>query len=102
MSLSRMGAQVTAIDFSATAIQKAKEFSNKLDLDTKFVCCNIYDLENHLNQQFDLIFKLWSNRLASDLDRWAKIISRFLKPNGNSLWLNSIQLFGCLMMKLKM
>ena len=45
------------VDFSASVIQKAKEFSYKLDLDTQFICCNIYDLANHLNQQFDPIFK---------------------------------------------
>lgn len=45
------------VDFSASVIQKAKEFSNKLDLDTQFICCNIHDLANHLNQQFDPIFK---------------------------------------------
>ena len=39
--LSRMGANVTAVDFSESAIQKAKEFSIKLDLDTKFICCNV-------------------------------------------------------------
>ena len=84
MSLSRMGAQVTAVDFSESAIQKAKEFSNKLDLDTKFICCNVYDLPNYLNQQFDLVFTSYGViGWLPDLDKWAKIISHFLKPNGN-------------------
>ena len=84
MSLSRMGANVTAVDFSESAIQKAKEFSIKLDLDTKFICCNVYDLPNYLNQKFDLVFTSYGViGWLPDLDKWAKIISHFLKPNGN-------------------
>lgn len=83
MTLSRMGAQATGIDFSDKAIESAREFSRKLNLDTKFVCCDIYDTPNHIDEKFDIIFTSYGTiGWFPDLDKWAKVISHFLKPNG--------------------
>ena len=49
LSLSRMGAKVTAVDFSEKSIQKAKEIAKDLEIDIKFVCSDIYDLPNNLS-----------------------------------------------------
>ena len=43
MTFSRMGAKATGVDLSDVAIDRAKEFVKQLQLDTKFVCCDIYD-----------------------------------------------------------
>lgn len=83
MSLSRMGSQVTGIDLSDKAIEKAKEFAAKLNLNTKFVCCNIYDTPNYIEEKFDIIFTSYGTiGWLPDLGRWATVISHFLKPNG--------------------
>ena len=49
MTFSRIGAIATGIDFSEKAIEKAREFNQNLGLDANFICCDIYDLPNHLN-----------------------------------------------------
>ncbi|GAA4777292.1 MULTISPECIES: class I SAM-dependent methyltransferase [Flavobacterium] len=83
ISFSRMGANATGIDLSDKAIAKAKEFNNQLNLDAKFICCDIYDLPNHLNEQFDIVFTSYGTiGWLPDLDKWANVVSRFLKPGG--------------------
>ncbi len=43
----------------------------------------MYDIENHLNKQFDIIFTSYGTiTWLPDLDQWGKLISKFLKPNG--------------------
>ena len=56
ISLSRMGASVTGIDFSEKAILKAKELNNNESTETRFICCDIYDLQKQLNEKFDIIY----------------------------------------------
>lgn len=83
ISLSRMGAKVTGVDFSEKAIQRAKEFAHQLDVDTTFICSDVYELPQHLNQHFDIVFTSYGTiGWLPDLDRWAGVISHFLKPGG--------------------
>lgn len=83
MSLSRLGAKTVGLDFSDKAIEKAKEFAALLHLDTQFVCCDLYDAENHLDEQFDIVFTSYGTiGWLPDLNKWGKVISRFLKPKG--------------------
>ncbi len=83
ISLSRMGANVTGIDLSDKAIDIAKEAATKLQLNTTFICCDIYDLPNHLNETFDVVFTSYGTiGWLPDLEKWAAIVSQFLKPNG--------------------
>ncbi len=83
ISLSRLGAEVTGVDLS----DKAIEYANKLATDTqshaRFICCNLYDLPKHLNEKFDLVFTSYGTiGWLPDLNRWANIVSQFLKPGG--------------------
>lgn len=83
ISLSRLGANVTGIDLSDQAIERAKQLAKELDSNTQFICCDIYDLPNHLNKQFDIVYTSYGTiGWLPDLNKWAKIISTFLKPNG--------------------
>ena len=83
ISLSRLGAAVTGIDLSDKAIEKARELSLKTDTAASFICCNIYDLPQHLDKQFDIVFTSYGTiGWLPDLDKWAHIVSQFLKPNG--------------------
>lgn len=56
LSLVRMGAQVTGVDFSAQAIATAQELSQRLTLPAQFVCCNVLDMDQHIEEQFELVF----------------------------------------------
>ncbi|HNL82849.1 MAG TPA: class I SAM-dependent methyltransferase [Chitinophagaceae bacterium] len=83
ISLSRLGAIATGVDIAENAINIAKQTANQLNLQTQFICCNIYDLSNYLNQKFDIVFTSYGTiGWLPDLDKWAKIINHFLQPNG--------------------
>lgn len=83
LSLSRMGAKVTGIDLSDKAIKIAKELAEKLNTDAEFICCDLYDLPNHLNKTFDIVFTSYGTiGWLPDLDKWASVVSRFLKHGG--------------------
>jgi len=83
LSFSRMGAKCTGVDLSDEAIKLAKEINDELKLDAKFICCNVYDLKEHVDEKFDIIFTSYGVvGWLPDLDKWAQIISHFLKPGG--------------------
>src|ERR1700748_3023902 len=78
LSLARMGAKVTGIDLSDKAIAKARELNTKLGLDATFICCDIYDLPQNLNEKFDLIFTSYGVLgWLPDLQKWAAVIDHF-------------------------
>ena len=83
LSWANLGAQVTGVDFSEESIEKARQLSSELDLTADFICCNIYDLRNHLSRKFDLIFTSYGViGWLPDLDEWATLIADFLKQGG--------------------
>ncbi len=83
LSMSRLGATATGVDLSDNAIDKAKALALQLDLNTRFICCNIYDLNEHLNEKFDIVFTSYGTiGWLPDLNKWGKLISNFLKPGG--------------------
>jgi len=83
ISLSRLGAVVTGVDLSDKAIESARRIAQETNSDAQFICCDLYDLENHLDEQFDIVFTSYGTiTWLPDLDKWGKLISKFLKPNG--------------------
>lgn len=83
LSLARMGAKVTGIDLSDKAIAKAQELNTELGLDAQFICCDVYELPQHLARQFDIVFTSYGViGWLPDLQRWGKLIDTFLKPGG--------------------
>jgi SAM-dependent methyltransferase len=86
ISLSRLGAEVTGVDLSSVAIEKANILAKATQSNTKFICCDIYDLPNHLAEKFDLIFMSYGTiGWLPDLDKWANVVTQFLKPKGTFL-----------------
>ncbi len=86
LSWARMGAKATGVDFSTEAIKLARALNDQLDLDAHFVECNVYDLPQHLEGQFDIVFTSYGViGWLPDLTRWAKVIRHFLKPGGTFL-----------------
>jgi SAM-dependent methyltransferase len=83
ISLARMGASVTGVDLSDRSIDYARELTEKTGADARFICCDIYDLPEHLSDQFDIVFTSYGTvGWLPDTDRWAGIVSRYLKPGG--------------------
>ena len=83
LSLARLGATVTGVDLSDKAIEAANNVKQELGLSANFVCCDVYDLPGHIQNQFDIIFTSYGVvGWLPDLNRWASIISTLLKPGG--------------------
>lgn len=87
ISLSRMGAQVTGIDLSDKAIDVAKNLAEQTGNVVNFICSDVYDLPNHLAEKFDIVFTSYGTiGWLPNLEKWAKIIDHFLKPNGEFIF----------------
>jgi SAM-dependent methyltransferase len=83
LSLSRMGATVTGVDLSDAAIEEARRLNEVLEQDARFICCNVYDLPQHLDETFDIVYTSFGViGWLPDLAPWAALIRRFLKPGG--------------------
>ena len=84
LSLARMGAIVTGVDFSDTAVQKACQLSEATGLDAEFHCANVYDVCDILeSQSFDIVYASYGVFCwIPDLYRWFSVASAMLKPNG--------------------
>lgn len=96
LSWARLGAKCVGIDLSDEAIKTARELNDELGLDAKFGCCNIYDLHpqnlesskfspvgGDIEGAFDIVFTSYGTiGWLPDLDKWAELISYYLKPGG--------------------
>jgi SAM-dependent methyltransferase len=83
LSWARLGASVTGMDFSSKGIEMAKTLSSELHIPGRFICCNLYDLPDHLDEQFDIVYTSYGVLCwLPDLLRWAQIVARYLKLGG--------------------
>lgn len=83
LSLSRLGAKVTGIDFSEEAITKAKVLNDTLGLDAEFICCDVYETLQHITEKYDIVYTSYGTiGWLPDLNKWASVIASALKPKG--------------------
>ena len=84
LSLSRMGAKVTGVDFSEEAILAANNLTSQLVLNAQFICCDLYDFPNHNAAQFDVVFTSYGTiGWLPDIDKWAAVVANSLKQGGS-------------------
>lgn len=87
ISLSRMGATVTGIDFSEKAIEAAKNLAEKCGTNTRFLVADLYQLPELLTGKFDIVYTSYGTiGWLPDLGKWAKVISHFLSPGGKFIF----------------
>lgn len=87
ISLGRLGANVTGVDFSDKAINQAEKLAEMCDMNTTFICCDIYDLPKYLNKKFDIVFTSYGTiGWLPDLYKWGQVVSQFLKPKGKFIF----------------
>jgi len=84
VGLSRLGAQMTGLDFSPAAIEQARAFVARSGDDVSFVESDIYDSVSVLgSEQFDLVFTgIGSLCWLPTISRWAATVAALLKPGG--------------------
>ena len=81
LSLSSMGADVTGIDFSSSAIAAAKSFAKELGISADFIEHDVLNLS--LQEEFDIVFTSYGvlGWLPS-LNDWARTVYSHLKKGG--------------------
>lgn len=83
LAWARRGAVVTGVDVSEKAIDLARSLSKELSIPGQFVCCDIYELPNHLSESFDIVYTSYGVlHWLRDLAPWGTIIAHFLRPGG--------------------
>ena len=83
LSMARMGATVTGVDFSRVAIENARLLNDQLGLQATFIESDVNRLDEVLEGEFDLVFASFGIvGWHEDLERWAWIVARYLKPGG--------------------
>ncbi|MBI1225557.1 MAG: methyltransferase domain-containing protein [Bacteroidetes bacterium] len=83
LSWARQGALVTGIDFSENAIETAKQINDELGLNARFLNSDVYQLPEVLSGKFDIVFSTFGAiPWLPDLEKWADVVSHFLKPGG--------------------
>jgi SAM-dependent methyltransferase len=83
LSLARMGAKVTGVDLSDEAISQANILAKEMGVDARFICCDVYGLNDILHEEFDIVFTSYGTiGWLPDLAKWAHVISKHLKSDG--------------------
>jgi SAM-dependent methyltransferase len=84
ISLSRLGARMTGLDFSPAAIEQARALVAKSGDDVTFVGSDVYDAASALGgEKFDLVFTgIGALCWLPSISRWAATVASLLKPGG--------------------
>lgn len=81
ISLARMGAKVTAVDFSDVAITEAIKISKEINIHIDFIESDVLNLK--INKEFDIIFSSYGAiGWLPDLNKWGSTIANHLKKGG--------------------
>ncbi|TFF95239.1 class I SAM-dependent methyltransferase [Candidatus Thorarchaeota archaeon] len=83
LSLARLGADVTGVDFSEKAIALARDIAEQIGVSARFVCANVYDAPEALQETFDIVYTgggvlCW----LPDITKWAEVVASLLRPGG--------------------
>jgi SAM-dependent methyltransferase len=69
---------------SDAAIIKANDLAAELDVDARFICCDVYSLPQVLDEKFDIVFTSYGTiGWLPDMDKWAEVVAHFMKPGGS-------------------
>jgi SAM-dependent methyltransferase len=84
ISLARLGASMTGLDFSPAAIAQARELSARTGADAAFVEADAYDAADVLGRAaFDLVFTgIGALCWLPSVRRWAGVVAGLLRPGG--------------------
>lgn len=83
LSLARLGADVTGVDFSEAAVAAARRLSDESGTPGRFVRCDVYDAPAVLGETFDVVYTgVGALNWLPDVRRWAEVVSALLTPGG--------------------
>jgi SAM-dependent methyltransferase len=84
VSLARLGAQVTGLDFSPSAIEAARALCARAGVPGRFVVSDVYEAGVELGgERFDLVYTgVGALCWLPDIIGWARVVSSLLEPGG--------------------
>jgi SAM-dependent methyltransferase len=84
VSLARLGASMTGLDFSAPAVAAARELAAAAGAEATFVQAELYDAPDVLDRaSFDLVYTgIGALGWLPDIRRWAGVVGALLRPGG--------------------
>jgi SAM-dependent methyltransferase len=84
LSLARLGARMTGLDFSPAALVEARRLAERTGTDVDFVQADVYDAVPALGAGgFDLVFTgIGALGWLPDIRRWAATVAGLLRPGG--------------------
>ncbi|MFE7096427.1 class I SAM-dependent methyltransferase [Streptomyces erythrochromogenes] len=84
LSWARLGARVTGVDFSPTAVERARRLAERTGLPATFVEADTQRLPDSLAGRFDLVVATYGILCwIGDLDAWMRGAAMALRPGGN-------------------
>jgi SAM-dependent methyltransferase len=84
VSLARLGANVTGLDFSAPALEQGRRLAEAVGVDVEFVESDLYGAPDALGRErFDLVYTgIGALCWLPDIRRWAEVVASLLRPGG--------------------
>jgi SAM-dependent methyltransferase len=84
LSLARLGARMTGLDFSGAALEEARRLTGRAGADVRFVEADVYDAVECLGAAaFDLVYTgVGALCWLPDVRRWASVVAGLLRPGG--------------------
>lgn len=84
LSLERLGAQMTGLDFSATSIEQARNLARSTNSAAQFVVADVYNATAVLPAgSFDLVYTgIGALCWLPHIERWAEVVTTLLAPGG--------------------
>jgi SAM-dependent methyltransferase len=84
VSLARLGARMTGLDFSPAALVEARRLAASAGADVDFVESDVYGAPDALGREaFDLVYTgIGALNWLPDIRRWAETVAALLRPGG--------------------
>jgi SAM-dependent methyltransferase len=84
VSLARLGAKMTGLDFSAPALEHGRRLAEAAGVEIEFVESDLYGAPGALGgERFDLVYTgIGALCWLPDIRRWAEVVASLLRPGG--------------------
>jgi SAM-dependent methyltransferase len=84
VSLARLGARMTGLDFSAPALEQGRRLAAAVGVEVEFVESDLYGAPEVLGRErFDLVYTgIGAICWLPDIRRWAQVVASVLRPGG--------------------
>ena len=84
LSLARLGAHMTGLDFSPASIAQARLLAHRAGANLEFVEANVFEAAEALpRESFDLVYTgIGALNWLPSIERWANAVASLLKPGG--------------------